>query len=243
MFYEVSRHHLHLYVDLGLAMFKLGEEARVPLAQMSLEGRENKWLRHISHRLQEEGCRFAILPPAEVPPRLAELRRVSDGWLQRKRTREKGFSLGFFKESYLERFPLAVVSRGERIVAFANVWAGGGGEELSVDLMRFGPDAPDNCMDFLFVQLMLWGRENGFAWFNLGMAPFSGLPSMTMAPLWNRFGAFHFPARRELLQFPGAAPLQGKVPARSGSPATSPAPGAWPCRGCWPTSRRWCPGA
>ncbi len=203
VFYEVSRHHLHQYVDLGLAMFKLGEEARVPLAQMSLEGRENKWFRHVSHRLQEEGCRFAILPPAEVPPRMAELRQVSDGWLQRKRTREKGFSLGFFKESYLERFPLAVVSRAQSIVAFANVWAGSGGEELSVDLMRFGPDAPENCMDFLFVQLMLWGRENGFAWFNLGMAPFSGLPSMSMAPLWNRFGAFLFQHGENFYNFQG----------------------------------------
>jgi phosphatidylglycerol lysyltransferase len=203
VFYEVSRHHLHQYVDLGLAMFKLGEEARVPLAEMSLEGGANKWLRHVSHRLQEEGWRFAILPAADVPARMEELRRVSDGWLQCKRTREKGFSLGFFKEDYLERFPLAAVSRGGRIAAFANIWAGNGGEELSVDLMRFGPDAPENCMDFLFVQLMLWGRENGFAWFNLGMAPFSGLASVSMAPLWNRFGAFLFQHGENFYNFQG----------------------------------------
>ncbi len=203
VFYEVSRRHLHLYVDLGLAMFKLGEEARVPLAQISLEGGANKWFRHISHRLQEEGYGFAILPAAGVPARLAELRQVSDDWLQCKRTREKGFSLGFFKEGYLERFPLAVVSRGERILAFANIWAGSGGEELSVDLMRFGSAAPENCMDFLFVQLMLWGRENGFAWFNLGMAPFSGLASMSMAPLWNRFGAFLFQHGENFYNFQG----------------------------------------
>ena len=202
VFYEVSRRYLHLYIDLGLAMFKLGEEARVPLAQISLEGRANKGLRHISHRLVEEGCRFEILPAAGVPARLDELRRISESWLQHKRTREKGFSMGFFNEAYLERFPLAMVSRGERILAFANIWAGGS-EELSVDLMRFSPEAPEGCMDFLFVQLMLWGRENGFAWFNLGMAPFSGLPSMSMAPLWNRFGAFLFQHGENFYNFQG----------------------------------------
>ncbi|HEX7502449.1 MAG TPA: bifunctional lysylphosphatidylglycerol flippase/synthetase MprF [Acidobacteriota bacterium] len=203
VFYEVSRYHLHQYVDLGLAMFKLGEEAWVPLAEVSLEGRANKWFRHISHRLQEQGCRSAILPAAAVPARLAELRQVSDGWLQCKRTREKGFSLGSFNESYLQRFPLAVIIRGERILAFANIWAGSGGEEISVDLMRFGPGAPENCMDFLFVQLMLWGRENGFACFNLGMAPFSGLASESMAPLWNRFGAFLFQHGENFYNFQG----------------------------------------
>lgn len=203
VFYEVSRSHLHLFIDLGLAMFKLGEEARVPLAQISLEGSANKWFRHISRRLQEEGCNFAVLPAAAVPARLGELRQVSDSWLLHKRTREKGFSMGFFNEGYLERFPLAVVRREERILAFANIWAGGGGEELSVDLMRFSPDAPDGCMDFLFVQLMLWGREKGFSWFNLGMAPFSGLLSMNMAPLWNRFGAFLFQHGENFYNFQG----------------------------------------
>ena len=33
--------------------------------------------------------------------------------------------------------------------------------ELSVDLMRFGPDAPRGAMDYLFIELMLWGRQRG----------------------------------------------------------------------------------
>jgi phosphatidylglycerol lysyltransferase len=202
VFYEVSRRYLHLYVDLGLAMFKLGEEARVPLEQISLEGRANKWFRYVSHRLVEAGCRFDILAAADVPACLGELRQVSDGWLQQKRSREKGFSMGFFAEAYLERFPLAVVRRDGRILAFANVWAGAG-DELSVDLMRFRPEAPEGCMDFLFVQLMLWGKEKGFDWFNLGMAPFSGLPGMRMAPLWNRFGSFLFQHGENFYNFQG----------------------------------------
>ena len=33
---------LHLYLDLGLTLLKLGEEARVPLADFTLEGRNRK---------------------------------------------------------------------------------------------------------------------------------------------------------------------------------------------------------
>ena len=47
---------------------------------------------------------------------------MSDDWLAEKATAEKGFSLGFFDEAYLARFPVAVVERDGRIVAFANLW-------------------------------------------------------------------------------------------------------------------------
>jgi phosphatidylglycerol lysyltransferase len=71
-------------------------------------------------------------------------------------------------------------------VAFANVLATVGKEELSVDLMRHSAAAARGVMDYLFVRLMLWGREHGYAWFNLGMAPLSGLDARALAPTWVR---------------------------------------------------------
>jgi phosphatidylglycerol lysyltransferase len=57
-----------------------------------------------------------------------------------------------------------------------------------VDLMRHVTDAPNGTMDFLFAELMLWGRREGYRWFNFGMAPLSGLEEGAGAPLWHRFG-------------------------------------------------------
>jgi phosphatidylglycerol lysyltransferase len=47
-------------------------------------------------------------------------------------------------------------------------------------------------MDYLFTDLMCWGRAQGYQWFNLGMAPLSGFEQRTLAPLWNKVGAFVF---------------------------------------------------
>jgi phosphatidylglycerol lysyltransferase len=41
-------------------------------------------------------------------------------------------------------------------------------------------------MDYLLTELMLWGRAQGFAWFDLGMAPLAGVSSRKNAPTWNR---------------------------------------------------------
>ncbi|HEY6353926.1 MAG TPA: bifunctional lysylphosphatidylglycerol flippase/synthetase MprF, partial [Burkholderiaceae bacterium] len=174
-FYQVNEKRLHLYVDLGLSLIKLGEEARVPLADFSLAGAGRKKLRWAQRKTEELGCRFEIVPASQVAPLMPELEALSRAWLKEKNTREKGFSLGFFEPHYLARLPLALV-RGERgIIAFANLWLGAEHEELSIDLMRHVADAPSVIMDYLFVELMLWGREQGYRWFNLGMAPLSGL--------------------------------------------------------------------
>ena len=78
-------------------------------------------------------------------------------------TREKGFSNASFDERYLTCFPIAVVRRGGKIIAFANVWQGATKEELSVDLMRHLPDAPNGTLDFLLSELLIWGRREGYA--------------------------------------------------------------------------------
>ena len=203
VFYQATPQRLHLYVDLGLSMVKLGEEARVPLTDFSLEGSPRKKLRHARRRAQDQGLRFEVVPASGIEPLFAELEEVSQDWLRAKNTQEKGFSLGRFDRGYLRRFPIAVIHHGDRIVAFANLWPGGDKEELSIDLMRHREEAPDGVMDFLFVELMLWGREQGYRWFSLGMAPLSGLEEHALAPLWNRVGSLVFRHGEHFYNFQG----------------------------------------
>ncbi len=202
VFYEIKRQHLHHYLDLGLTLQKIGEEARVPLHDFSLEGGTRKWMRKMQRKVESEHCWFEIVEDAT--PILAELREISDSWLTEKRTREKGFSLGFFAEDYVRRFPVAVVRRGtNRIVAFANVWASATKEEASVDLMRHRADAPNGVMDFMFLQLILWGQQQGYQFFNLGMAPLSGLENRSLGTVWNRVGALAYRFGENFYNFQG----------------------------------------
>lgn len=159
IFYEVNEANLPLYLDLGLTLFKLGEEARVPLVSFSPEGGSRKGLRHTRHRLENEGCAFEVIGPERVPLLLPELERISDAWLSGKNTREKKFSIGFFDPEYLKRFPAGIVRKEGKIVAFANLWPGAEKEELSIDLMRYLPDAPAEVMEFLLIESMLWGAD------------------------------------------------------------------------------------
>jgi len=203
VFYEVGTDNLNLYLDLGLSLMKLGEEGLVPLESFSLEGAERKNFRYTLNKLEKEGCSFELLEGESVISALPRLREISDAWLEGKDTREKRFSLGFFDEAYIRRFPIAIVRRNEEIIAFANIWKGADKEELSIDLMRYVPDSPNSTMEYLFLKIMLHGKSEGFQWFNLGMAPLSGLASHELAPLWNRLGAFLYNHGEHFYNFQG----------------------------------------
>jgi len=203
VFYEIDKARLHLYANFGLVFVKLGEEASVDLSQFTLEGGRASKHRQAIRRLEKEGASFRVLEPHEVVAAMDELREVSDSWLATKSTAEKGFSLGFFDDAYVSRFPIAVIERAGRIVAFANIWCGANREEVSVDLMRYRRDAPPSVMESLFVHLLQWGHEQGYRRFVLGMAPLSGVETTPVASLWNRVGAFLYEHAESIYGFQG----------------------------------------
>ena len=203
VFYQVSPADLDLYLDVGMNLLKIGEEARVPLAGFNLDGKSKKSLRGTLNKLEREGLRLEVIPAQAVPPLLPRLQEVSDAWLADKRAREKRFSLGAFDPAYLSRTPMALVWQGERLLAFANLFLTANRQEASPDLMRFIPDSPPGSMDFLFVELMHWARREGYAWFNLGMAPMAGMTNRRLAPLWHRFGALVFGRGERFYNFQG----------------------------------------
>ncbi len=121
-----------------------------------------------------------------------------------KNAHEKGYSLVFFDEAYLRRTDIAVVrDQNGQIVAFANLWQTVKKQELSIDLMRYDPDIPGGVMEFLFVELMLWGQMQDYQWFSLGMAPLSGLERRSLAPLWHKIGTIIFDLGDEFYNFEG----------------------------------------
>jgi phosphatidylglycerol lysyltransferase len=203
VFYEVEHHRLHRYLDAGLTLLKMGEEAKVALEDFSIVGNDGKGFRYSRNKVMREGYTFQILPKDRVPEILPKIKEISDLWLDLKNTREKGFSLGFFDESYLRRFPVALVMKDDRIFAFANVFEGGAKQELSIDLMRYVPEFGRDVMDYLFIELMLWGKNEGYKYFNFGMAPFSGLGDLPFRSGWNLLGHFLFRYGEHFYNFQG----------------------------------------
>ena len=65
-------------------------------------------------------------------------------------------------------------------------------------------------MEYLYIMLMLWGREQGYQWFNLGMAPFSGLENHSLAPAWTRLGSLLYTHGGQFYNFQGLRRFKDK---------------------------------
>lgn len=209
-FYQVRPQTLPVYLDAGLRVYKLGEYAYVDLPGFSLKGKARSDLRQALNRGEREQMSLEVLPAGAPAQTMAELRAISDAWLDEHSAAEKGFSLGAFTENYIRRCPLAVARANGRAVAFATLMVTGVRDEASVDLMRHVNDAPNGTMDFLFAKLLLHFQAQGYRRFGLGMAPLSGMAEHPLAPRWHRLGRLLFSHGEHFYNFQGLRAFKEK---------------------------------
>ena len=174
-FYKIVPDTIDLYLERNFLVGKVGEIARVPAADFSLEGAKRRRLRRSQKQARDSGVTVEIIPAGGGWPTMHDLEEVSGDWLRQQRGREKGFSLGAFRPDYVGRFPVAVARVGETVVAFATVWSSATKRQLEVDLMRSRAGAPSGTMHALLVDLIHWAKAEGFDSVSLGMSPLAGV--------------------------------------------------------------------
>jgi len=206
----LSAEDLPEIVDLGFSIQKVGESAAVPLETFSMEGRKRGAARRAWRKLAETGAAFEVLQGEAVTSMLPTLQAISDQWLAHHAGGEKGFSMGGFWPGYVQEFPVALVRVEGKPVAFATLWTTARGSAFSMDLMRYADEAPSNVMDYLFVELIAWGREQGYVAFEFGMAPLAGLEDRPLAPMMSRVGRLLFERGEEIYNFRGVRRYKDK---------------------------------
>ncbi|MHB8766603.1 MAG: phosphatidylglycerol lysyltransferase domain-containing protein, partial [Deferrisomatales bacterium] len=164
VFFDVGAEHLPRYLDLGLPAVRLGDRARVDRARRGAA----------APGPELDGCTFEVVPGGGGAGLLPELRAVAEAWRAGRRAAETGFVRGSFREPYLARLPWAVVRREGRVAAFAALWAGPGGGELSADLARAVPGGRPELLSYLVAAISDWGRRTGYRWYDLGTVPLDG---------------------------------------------------------------------
>ena len=175
LFYEIGQELTLLLHELGYEFMKFGETAKVNLTEFGLVGKSGRKFRAVINRGENSGYSFKIMSPPFSKEFMDELENISNDWLSGRE--EKGFSLGFFDRDYLSLAPVAcVLDKSGKVQAFANFLVCNTKTESSIDLMRYDPLTERNgIMDYLFVQIFLYLKENDVVYFDLGMAPLSNV--------------------------------------------------------------------
>ena len=184
VFYEINKDITMKVHEYGFNFMKFGESANVNLEEFNLDGKKKKNLRKTINKLDRDGYSFEILQGPFDGKTIKRLQEISNSWLGEGK--EKGFSLGFFDKDYLNNGDIAVIKNpNQKIIAFANLspiyvenWA-------TVDLMRYEENV-DGLMDYLFINIFTYLKENNIKYFDLGMAPLSNVGVMRHSFLQER---------------------------------------------------------
>ena len=190
-FYQVGPDCLGAYRSLGFDDLLLGQEAIVDVSTFTLEGSSNKTLRNGYNKMLKNGYHYDVIQPPFSPRMLRELKTISDEWLSSRGASEMKFSLGWFDEDYLNTCPILLVREREGFIeAFANIVTEFQNNGLAVDLMRHRAHIESGLMDFLFVSMLMWAKEQQCNTFNLGLSALSGVGEHSDDPLIER--ALHY---------------------------------------------------
>ena len=175
VFHQATPYYWSLYRSMGFRRLKLGDEAIVDLTRFTLEGRPQKELRHAVRRLERDGYTLEYVEPPASDEVVAQMKEISNDWLEHRGHRERRFTLGLFEERYVRESRLLVtLDASGRPVAFMNIVPSYREGEATIDMMRQRSDAPNGVIDFMFVKLFTDSKAQGCTRFSLGLAPMSG---------------------------------------------------------------------
>ncbi|MDE2199236.1 MAG: bifunctional lysylphosphatidylglycerol flippase/synthetase MprF [Rhodospirillales bacterium] len=209
-FYQVRPDALPLYLDAGLKLMKLGEEACIALDTFELAGPQRTKLRYALKRGERDGLSVDFLSPAAAAGLLPTLRVVSDAWLRERQAHEKGFSVAAFDAEYLAAQSVVLVRQHGRAVAFTTFMTTDIYTEATIGVMRHVADSSAYTMEYLLTQLALHLKRAGFTRLSLGMAPLSGLALTPLAGAWHRIGHLLWRFGGRLYNFRGLRSFKSK---------------------------------
>ncbi|HMO12725.1 MAG TPA: bifunctional lysylphosphatidylglycerol flippase/synthetase MprF [Pirellulaceae bacterium] len=193
VFYNVSMEWLDIYAEMGLETQKIAQEAIVNLSVFDLKTSHRSEFNAILERAVQDGYEFEVLSGTRVKESLPLLKRISDLWRQDGNKLEHYFSVPYFDMEHVANNPVGVAMQGGEIQGFATIWCSGDQQELSIGLIRFLPDTLQGMPEYLILQIILWGKQHGFKFLNLGTAPTLDEQPESEVPLRAQIGSLVHP--------------------------------------------------
>jgi len=175
-FLQTTPDMLDIYQQLGFRSVRVGEDGLVNLEQFTSKTVAKKTFKSTVKKFDKEGYTLTRHIPPHSETILNEVEDVSRQWLKLPGRRERGFSLGKFDRTELQRDNLFILrDKDGKALAFVNEIRSYCPGEVTIDMMRHIENAPNGTMDFLFAKLLFFLKDEGFTQFSLGLAALSGV--------------------------------------------------------------------
>lgn len=201
IFYATSFENQDLYREAGYDLLQIGEEAVIPLGELSFTGKKWQNLRTAANRAAREGVSFQFYEGGSIPaPIRAQFDAISAEWESGRALPAMEFTLGRTTDvDDPEVYVAAAVDAEGRVQAFIDWLPVPARQGWVIDLMRRREDGMNGVMEYLIGMSLLAFQERGYRQASLATAPLADLdrdgaasPLQRLLDLiYHRFDAFY----------------------------------------------------
>ena len=164
-FINIEKRYSPIYADLGLNVFELGKEAKIPLRSFE----PSSYYEKLAGDAVKNGFEYEIVKSADFEKYRADFTRINSIWEKEYGYIERNFIPGKYDESYMRDMDFSVLKKDGSVAAFSVLCAAKNKYEISSDVVRY-----INCGTEIFTYMtyknILWAKENGYKLFNLGLS-------------------------------------------------------------------------
>ena len=209
-FYQVRPDTVPVYLDAGLRVVKVGEEACISLGDFSLQGSHRYGLRQTIKRAERDGMAFEISPAGRLCDEPNVLAHISDAWLAGHGGHERRFSVAAFEPGFVAAQQVALARQRGKPVAFVTYMTTERQTEATLGLIRQLPDAPPYATEYIITKVALELKTRKFERLSLGMAPLSGMVRTPVSSRWNRIAGLVWELGGSIYNFQGLRTFKNK---------------------------------
>jgi phosphatidylglycerol lysyltransferase len=169
-FIAIDHKNIQIYDDIGFDVFKIGQEAKVPLRTMQRNEDFMRYFNILAQSVEADGYQYEIITPDDFEKNRETYERIDKEWVKKSNYAQMNFIPGKYEEQYMKDMNFGSVKKDGKICAFSVIAASKSGYEAASGIFRHACGGEkEKVLEYMLFKNMLWAKSNGYKWFDLGL--------------------------------------------------------------------------
>jgi phosphatidylglycerol lysyltransferase len=170
-FIGIDCEYAQIYNDIGLDIFNLGQEAKIPLRAFNKKEGRFKSFCDLEEDMQSAGFKYKVLHSNQFEQYRGIFAGISKEWEQETNYIERNFIPGKYDDSYMKDMDFGVLEKDGKVCAFSVLAKTKNKYEISSGIVRY-LECDKDVFAYILFKNILQAKEDEYEWFDMGLAYF-----------------------------------------------------------------------
>ncbi|MDR2437489.1 MAG: phosphatidylglycerol lysyltransferase domain-containing protein [Endomicrobium sp.] len=171
-FVAIDEEYAQIYDDIGLDIFDIGQEAKIPLKSFNINDENFKKFHELEIMIKKAGFVYKTLSADIFNNYRVEFAQINKQWIHDNNYFEMNFLPGRYDEEYMQYMDFSILEKDAKVYAFSIFSKTDNKNEISSGIVRYLKSEYD-LFSYIIFKNIVYAKDDGYKWFDLGLAYFS----------------------------------------------------------------------